>query len=109
MKIVNIIGIIIATIASIIGYVNYEYWQPVEPPFNPEEAQATAQPARQAWAHAQDAYIDTATYVLFAGVLAFILCLIPAIKKKDKWAFVGLILSLVAFLIGAATGTHLFS
>lgn len=47
-------------------------------------------------------------YLLLASILPFLLCVVGSIKK-DKMAFVGLVLSLAGFLIGAIYGTHMFS
>lgn len=46
--------------------------------------------------------------VMFAGILAFLLSIIPAIKKQ-KIAWLGVLTGLGAFVIGAAFGTHMFS
>lgn len=51
---------------------------------------------------------DYGIYALFGSILPFLLCLVAAIKKQ-KIAYLGLILSLTAFFIGAAYGSHMFS
>ena len=45
---------------------------------------------------------------LIFGGLAFLVSIFPAIKR-NKFAIVGGVLGLVAFFIGAAYGTHMFS
>lgn len=52
--------------------------------------------------------VDYAGYVFFASMLPLLLCLIGSFKK-DKVAFIGLAISICAFLIGAIYGTHMFS
>jgi len=51
---------------------------------------------------------DYAGYLFFASMLPVLMCLIGSFKK-DKMAWLGLIISLGAFFIGAAYGTHMFS
>ena len=45
---------------------------------------------------------------LIFGGIAFLVSIFPAIKR-NKFAIVGGVLGLVAFFIGAAYGTHMFS
>lgn len=52
--------------------------------------------------------VDFAGYVFFASMLPLLLCIIASIKK-DKMGMIGAVISLVAFLIGAIYGTHMFS
>jgi len=49
-----------------------------------------------------------AIIVMFMGILTFTLSLIPAIKKQ-KIAWIGVGLSLVATFMGIIYGTHMFS
>ena len=51
---------------------------------------------------------DYGIYTLLGSILPFLLCAVAAFKKQ-KIAYLGLILSLTAFFIGAAYGTHMFS
>ena len=51
---------------------------------------------------------DTGIVVFFAGILAVVLALVPALKKH-KSAWIGVVFGLAAFLIGALYGTHMFS
>lgn len=51
---------------------------------------------------------DFGTYVLLVGGVAVLLSLWPAIKKV-KIAWIGVLLGLAAFFVGAAYGTHMFS
>lgn len=61
------------------------------------------------WANARSAQSNLGIVILFGGVLPLILCVIPAIKIKNKLAWVGVVLSLVAVFIGLLNGTHMFS
>ena len=51
---------------------------------------------------------DYGIYTLLVSILPFLLCAVAAFKKQ-KIAYLGLILSLTAFFIGAAYGSHMFS
>lgn len=51
---------------------------------------------------------DFAIYTLLAGAFGFLVNLWPSIKK-EKFAWIGAILSLFATIIGLAYGTHMFS
>ena len=52
--------------------------------------------------------VEYGQYVFLGSMLPLLLCLI-AVFKRDKMAMIGLAVSLAAFLIGAAYGTHMFS
>lgn len=64
---------------------------------------------RSLWAGAYSSTGDFAVLILFGSILCLLLCSIPAIKIKNKFAWAGVILSLVSLIIGLAYGTHLFS
>jgi hypothetical protein len=51
---------------------------------------------------------NTGVIVFFAGILAVVLAIVPALKKQ-KSAWIGVVFGLAAFVIGALYGTHLFS
>jgi hypothetical protein len=72
----------------------------------PESFYGSAEQARL-WEIA-DFGTNFAIGVMGLGLLAFIVSIIPAIKK-EKIAWIGVGLSLVGFLIGAGYGTHMFS
>ena len=57
---------------------------------------------------ALDAKTDFGIIVMGAGLLAFLVSLVPAIKKQ-KIAWIGVGLGLGVFFLGAAYGTHMFS
>ena len=57
---------------------------------------------------AMSAVIDFGVVVMATGLLAFLLSIIPAIKKKGI-AWIGVILGVITFILGAAHGTHMFS
>ncbi len=58
--------------------------------------------------HNLDFGTDFAIYVLMAGLLSFVICIIPAVKKI-KIAWLGVVLALVASFIGIIHGTHMLS
>ncbi len=51
---------------------------------------------------------DFAIYTMFAGCIALIINSI-ALFKKQKIAWIGIFLSLIATIVGLAYGTHMFS
>ncbi len=51
---------------------------------------------------------DLGILVMFGGLLALVMSIIPAIKKQ-KIAWLGVLTGLAAAAIGAAYGTHMFS
>ncbi|OFZ66752.1 MAG: hypothetical protein A3D92_18785 [Bacteroidetes bacterium RIFCSPHIGHO2_02_FULL_44_7] len=55
-----------------------------------------------------DAKTDFAVIVMFAGILAVLLSIIPAIRKI-RIAWIGIILGVAMCFLGAAYGTHMFS
>jgi len=51
---------------------------------------------------------DFGAVVMLVGLLAFLLSIIPAIKKQNiAWSGVGL--GAIKFFLGATYGTHMFS
>ena len=52
--------------------------------------------------------VDTGAMLLVFSIVPFLLCMYPAIKK-NLLGILGLMMSLVAFFIAAAYGTHMFS
>jgi hypothetical protein len=58
---------------------------------------------------AHEAKVSTGEILIIVGGLAFILCIIPAIKTKNKLAYTGAVLSLLAVLAGLVNSTHMFS
>lgn len=65
-----------------------------------KERQAVFQKAR--------AQVEIGTYLLFVAMFTFVLAIIPALKKQ-KIAWLGVALSLIALFIAAARATHMFS
>ena len=61
------------------------------------------------WANARSAQSTLGIIILFGSALPLILCIIPAIKIKNKLAWVGVVLSLVSVFVGLVNGTHMFS
>ncbi|HBG70751.1 MAG: hypothetical protein A2W93_04415 [Bacteroidetes bacterium GWF2_43_63] len=57
----------------------------------------------------QDMQILLGQTAILAGVLAFILCLWPTIRQKKSYlAYFGILLSVIAVLIGLMQATHMF-
>jgi lipoprotein signal peptidase len=55
-----------------------------------------------------EAKVDYSIVLLLASIVPFLLCIVP-VFKKNKFALLGVLFSLIAFFIGAAYGTHMFS
>ena len=55
-----------------------------------------------------NAKTDVGEIVLLAGGIAFLLSIVPALKKQ-KIAWLGVLLGLGTLFLGAAYGTHMFS
>lgn len=112
MKIVAYIGIAMGAIAAIAGIYDYAVVQPdkeiaMDIVFSaPDSFFGT--PEHHALLDQMEFGTDFAIIVMGLGLLAFIVSIIPAIKK-EKLAWIGVALSLVGFFIGAGYGTHMFS
>ncbi|NRA11983.1 MAG: hypothetical protein HRT57_08535 [Crocinitomicaceae bacterium] len=116
MKVLGIIGVVVSIIALGLGAylqfsvapaaneadIKYERMAALhgEAYYTSAEGRADQETARQ--------NIPAGEMVLLAGGLAFILSIVPAIKKQ-KVAWIGVIFGLGALLLGAAHGTHMFS
>ncbi len=61
------------------------------------------------WSQARSFQSSLGIILLFGGILPLVLCIIPALKVKNKLAWVGVILSLAVVLVGMINGTHMFS
>ncbi|MDX2360657.1 MAG: hypothetical protein QNK23_07610 [Crocinitomicaceae bacterium] len=57
---------------------------------------------------AMDRKTDFGVIVMAAGLLAFLVSIVPVIKKQHI-AWIGVGLGVLALLLGAAYGTHMFS
>ncbi len=55
-----------------------------------------------------DAKVDFGAIVMGGGLLAFLLSVLPAIRKNHV-AWIGVGTGLITFFMGAAYGTHMFS
>ena len=113
MKILAYIGIALGALAAIAGIYDYAVVQPDKEiaenilfDTHPESFYGSAEQT-ELW-EVSDFGTNFAIAVMGLGLLAFIVSIIPAIKK-EKIAWAGVALSLVGFLIGAAYGTHMFS
>lgn len=51
---------------------------------------------------------DFGAVLLFSGLLAFLLSIFPAIKQQ-RVAWIGVVLGIACFFLGAAYGTHMFA
>ena len=107
------IGVALGVIAALAGIYDYAVVQPDKElaenilfADHPESFYGSTE-QMELWDVA-DFGTDFAIAVMGAGLLAFVISIVPAIKK-EKLAWVGVLLSLVGFLIGAAYGTHMFS
>lgn len=113
MKILGIIGTIFGAIAGLLG----GYLQFVLVP--------AGEIAESRWTGSNDlsylgsvehrldmatmeAVTDFGVIVMGVGLLAFLLSIVPAIKKQ-KIAWIGVGLGVIMFFLGAAHGTHMFS
>jgi ABC-type antimicrobial peptide transport system permease subunit len=113
MKILGLIGTIVGAIAGILG----GYLQFVLVP-EAELADARASSfLNETYFGSLQHQMDMATVsdmrdfgamVMFAGLLAFLLSIFPAIKKQNI-AWIGVVLGVLMFFLGAAHGTHMFS
>lgn len=65
-------------------------------------------PTRMLWFEAHEKKMNFSYIVLFGGALTALLGLVAGIKK-EKMGWIGFLLGLTAFLIGAMHGTHMFS
>ncbi len=113
MKILGIIGTILGAIAGILG----GYLQFVLVPareiamarWNTSPYEAYIGSAQhQMDMRAMEAVIDFGPIVMLTGIIAFLLSIIPAIKKHNI-AWIGVGLGLIMFFLGAAHGTQMFS
>ncbi|TXI84881.1 MAG: hypothetical protein E6Q38_01280 [Crocinitomicaceae bacterium] len=65
-------------------------------------------PEYQAAFDAFDKPVELGTILLIFSIVPFLMCVYPAIKK-NLLGILGLVMSLAAFFIAAAYGTHMFS
>lgn len=107
MKIFSLSAFILAAITFIAALVNQFYFVPIEKSLDLLSSNNIA--SGRAWSAAHHQVVVLGEIVLFIGIAALILNIIPAIKKKNKLAYVGAILSVIAIVFGLAQGTHMFS
>ncbi len=113
MKILGIIGAIVGAIAGILG--GYLLFVLV-PEAEIADARWTSvidesyygSIEHQMDLEAINAATDFGVVVMGAGLLAFLLSIVPAIKKHHI-AWIGVALGAIMFFVGAAHGTHMFS
>lgn len=113
MKILGIIGTVAGALAAILGvYLQFV----LVPAAEIAESSWTSNTDEMYFGSAQhhldmatmEAATDFGAVVMFAGLLAFLLSIVPAIKKQ-KIAWIGVGLGVIMFFLGAAHGTHMFS
>lgn len=109
MKKLALIGLVVSVIAALAGIYDYLVVQPDKElaEYMLWEEDLTDEERIPLW-EASEFGINFAIAVMFAGILGFLLSLIAAIKK-EKIAWLGVLLALVGFIIGAGYGTHMFS
>lgn len=73
-----------------------------------ERTELMQSPERRALFERMEMKTDYGIYCMMGSILPFLLCLVASIKKQ-KMGYVGILLSLAAFFIGAAYGSHMFS
>lgn len=116
MKTLGTIGVVLAILAALCGV----YLQFVVVP-SAEVAEASIETSRQIGGERYfemteyrtnlaiiDAVITVGTFVMFFGFLAFLVSIVPALKKRNI-AWIGVILGLAVGFLGAAHRTHMFS
>lgn len=113
MKILGIIGTLIGAVAGILGgYLQFV----MVPDAEMADARLNAY-LNEAYYESVQHQLDMSTIstmkdfgaaVMFVGLLAFLLSIVPAIKKQHI-AWIGVGLGIVMFFLGAAHGTHMFS
>lgn len=113
MKFLGIIGTATGALAAVLGLYlqfvlvpaaeiaesNFDNSHDIEAYFN--SVQSTIDRA------SMNAVTDFGAVVMFAGLLAFLLSIVPAVKKQNI-AWIGVILGAITFFLGAAHGTHMF-
>ncbi|PWL31510.1 MAG: hypothetical protein DCO96_04735 [Fluviicola sp. XM-24bin1] len=113
MKILGIIGTIVGAIAGILGGYLQFVLVPAADIAESRWRMATSDAYFGSLEHQLDmstmsAATDFGVIVMGAGLLAFLLSIVPAIKKQ-KIAWIGVGLGVIMFFLGAAHGTHMFS
>lgn len=113
MKILGIIGTVTGGLAALLGLYLQFVLVPAAEIANSNWANNTDESYYQSARHHLDmstraAAIDFGVVVMGAGLLAFLLSIVPAIKKNNI-AWIGVALGLITFFLGAAHGTHMFS
>jgi len=116
MKTLGNIGVVLAVLAALCGV----YLQFVVVP-SAEVAEASIELSRQIGGDRYfemteyrmnleiiDAVITVGTITMFFGFLTFLISIVPALKKQ-RIAWIGVIVGLAVGFLGAAHGTHMFS
>lgn len=113
MKILGLIGTIFGAIAGILGgYLQFV----IIPEYEIADARWTSHLDESYYGSLQhqmdmatiEGKTDFAVIVMGVGLLAFLLSIVPAIKKQHI-AWIGVGLGAIMFFLGAAHGTHMFS
>jgi len=116
MKVLGIIGVTVAVIALGLGmFLQFSVVPEAESAESRMELASTMygdnyyeNPVYRADQDIARSKVPVGEIVLLVGGLAFLLSIVPAIKKQ-KIAWFGVIVGLATLLLGAAHGTHMFS
>lgn len=113
MRILGIIGTVTGGLAAILGIYLQFVLVPAAAIANSSWTNNTDESYYQSAQHHMDmstmsAAVDFGIVVMAAGLLAFLLSIVPAVKKVSI-AWIGVGLGVITFFLGAAHGTHMFS
>ncbi|MFT6245493.1 MAG: hypothetical protein ACJA0U_000066 [Salibacteraceae bacterium] len=115
MKALGIIGVVVGIVALILGaYLHFSVVPAAEIAESADQLGAAlgdsyfGSPEHHSNTDIMSAKIDIGEYTLLIGGVAFLLSIVPAIKKQ-KIPWIGVVCGLFAFFVGVAYGTHMFS
>lgn len=116
MKVLGIIGVVVSVIALGLGaYLQFSVVPAaedaelrIEISSNTYDGLFYEAPGYQADQDIVRSVVPAGEMVLLAGGIAFLLSIVPAIKKQNI-AWIGVVIGLGTLLLGAAHGTHMFS
>ena len=115
MKVLGIIGLVVGIVALLMGaYLQFSIVPAAGVAETADELASSlgdlyyGSPAELINRRDMEAKTEFGEYTLLVGGVAFLLSIVPAIKKQ-KTALFGVIFGFVALALGAAYGTHMFS
>jgi hypothetical protein len=107
MRSLSLIALIIAILALIVGaYVQFSLVPEVEAL---EASDMNGEMAGAAWSEAYSMKTNLGIMILLAGGLGVLMTIVPMIRTKSGLSITAFFLSLAAFFLGCAHGTHMFS